>query len=105
MVFIARQESFVCDHCGASVQPLPKGSYRNHCPVCLCSKHVDAQGPGDRLSACGGVMDPVSLDQRSGKGWIVMHRCRKCKKSIPNTAAPDDDLAGFSERLQEQGGI
>jgi len=80
------------------VEPLEKGSYRNHCPVCLYSKHVDDIGPGDRASVCQGLMKPVSLDQRSGKGWLIIHECEKCGKTIPNTAAPDDDLIGFSQR-------
>lgn len=77
------------------MQPLERGSYRNHCPACLWSKHVDRDGPGDRMSACGGMMEPVGLDQRGGKGWLVLHRCTLCGKSIPNRAAPDDDLAAF----------
>ena len=96
MIFIARQEPFVCEHCGKAVEPLDKGSYRNHCPFCLCSKHVDAQGPGDRASACGGVMKPVSLDYDGKKGWSVVHRCAKCGKTIPNKTAPDDDLSVVS---------
>jgi hypothetical protein len=47
MPFIARQEPFVCEHCGKAVEPLAKGSYRNHCPHCLWSKHVDDVGPGE----------------------------------------------------------
>ncbi len=97
MTFIARQEPFVCGHCDKAVEPLEKGSYRNHCPFCLYSKHVDDQGPGDRASVCQGLMKPVSLDQRSGKGWMIIHECEKCGKTIPNIAADDDDLIGFSE--------
>ena len=96
MTFIARQEAFVCEHCGASVQPLAKGSYRNHCPRCLWSKHVDAEGPGDRASQCSGLMEPVALDQSGKKGWIIQHRCTLCAKTIPNKAAPDDALHTFS---------
>lgn len=92
MPFIARQERFVCEHCGASVEPLEKGTYRNHCPQCLYSKHVDETGPGDRKSLCGGLMEPFGLDQRAKKGWIIVHRCMKCGKEIPNKAAPDDEL-------------
>ncbi|WDF05905.1 RNHCP domain-containing protein [Shouchella hunanensis] len=33
------------------------GSYRNHCPFCLYSKHQDII-PGDRASTCGGLMEP-----------------------------------------------
>ncbi len=92
MTFIAREEAFTCEHCGASVSPLLHGSYRNHCPVCLWSKHVDDRGPGDRLSLCGGMMRPIGLDQSGKKGWMVIHDCELCTKRIPNKAAPDDDL-------------
>ena len=98
MPFIARQEPFVCEHCGARVEPLEK-SYRNHCPHCLHSKHVDGQGPGDRSSLCQGLMEPVSLDYQAKKGWMIVHRCLKCGKQIPNTAAPDDEIEAFSARL------
>ena len=30
---------FTCEHCGMVVEPLENGSYRNHCPSCLYSKH------------------------------------------------------------------
>lgn len=98
MTFIARQEPFICEHCGAEVLPLSNGSYRNHCPHCLYSKHVDAKGPGDRASVCQGLMKPTALEQRSRKGWMIIHVCELCGKTIPNIAAPDDDLVGFSER-------
>ncbi len=96
MPFIARQEPFVCDHCGKAVVPLEHGSYRNHCPFCLYSKHVDAEGPGDRASACLGLMEPTGLDLDSAKGWMIVHHCDICGKEIRNKAAPDDDIAGFS---------
>lgn len=93
--FIARQEPFICDHCGQSVAPLPRGSYRNHCPHCLWSKHVDERGPGDRAATCQGQMEPVALDYRAGSQSRITHRCQMCKKTIPNVVAPDDDLAQF----------
>ncbi len=96
MVFIPRQEAFICEHCGMSNEPLKKGSYRNHCSHCLYSKHVDDLGPGDRLSPCGGLMEPIALDQHGKKGWVILHRCIKCGKEILNKAAPDDDLHNFS---------
>jgi hypothetical protein len=77
MVFIARQEPFVCEYCKAQVSPLEQGSYRNHCPKCLRSKHVDRDGPGDRLSTCGGLMHPLSIDYKGSKGWIIVHECKK----------------------------
>ena len=97
MTFIARQEHFTCEHCHLRVEPLTSGSYRNHCPKCLYSKHVDDRGPGDRQSPCGGLMKPVGVDHRGGKGWMIVHRCEQCGKTITNKAAPDDDMAKLSE--------
>ncbi|MBP9750469.1 MAG: RNHCP domain-containing protein [Candidatus Peribacteraceae bacterium] len=93
--FIARQELFICGHCGKQVEPLPRGSYRNHCPFCLWSRHVDDRGPGDRASTCGGMMAPTALDYRAGSQSRLTHTCEKCRKTIPNVVAPDDDLAAF----------
>ena len=77
MTFIARQEPFTCENCGTDAEPLEHGTYRNHCPRCLCSKHVDEKGPGDRESTCKGLMKPVSIDYRSKKGWMIVHQCQK----------------------------
>ena len=100
MIFIAREEAFTCEHCGASVTPLLRGSYRNHCPRCLWSKHVDDEGPGDRASLCQGMMEPVSIDQTGKKGFLVIHVCEKCGKKIPNKLAQDDEWEGLNENLQ-----
>lgn len=96
MPFIAREERFICGHCSCDVSPLGSGTYRNHCPKCLWSKHVDAVGPGDRASACQGLMRPVGADHDAKKGgWMVLHRCEKCGKTIPNRLAPDDDMEAY----------
>ena len=88
----------MCEHCGFNVAPLTTGSYRNHCPKCLYSKHVDRDGPGVRLSECKGLMKPVGLDHRGNKGWMIVHRCETCGKEIPNMAACDDDLTVMSSQ-------
>ncbi|MDP7069586.1 MAG: RNHCP domain-containing protein [Candidatus Peribacteraceae bacterium] len=92
MPFIARQEPFTCEHCRADVQELTDGSYRNHCPKCLWSKHVDDKGPGDRASPCKSLMEPIGIDYHKKKGWMIVHQCTACRKKIPNKAACDDDL-------------
>lgn len=97
MTFIARQEHFICIHCGSDVAPLEHGSYRNHCPACLYSMHVDKDGPGDRASTCLGPMRPDHLDQDGKKGWIIIHICMKCGKTIPNKAAEDDQIIEYME--------
>lgn len=84
---------FVCARCRRRVEPLTNGSYRNHCPHCLWSRHVDVV-PGDRACACRGLMEPVAA-QRSGRGMRVVHRCCACgavrvNRAAEMTAQPDD---------------
>ena len=80
---------FTCAKCGKTVQPLTNGSYRNHCPSCLYSLHIDIK-PGDRASNCHGLMMPLSIQQHSKKGWQILHKCQSCGEEKLNRAAPDD---------------
>lgn len=87
-------KSFLCMNCGRQVLPLTNGSYRNHCPHCLHSLHID-NIPGDRSSNCGGIMKPVSLVYNSKKGYQIRHKCMKCGLErvnviAENTVMPDD---------------
>ena len=73
--------------------PLSNGSYRNHCPECLHSKHVDIV-PGDRASSYGGVMEPIGMKYKRGKGPQMVHRCLTCgairvNRIARDTAQPD----------------
>jgi DNA-directed RNA polymerase subunit RPC12/RpoP len=77
---------FICENCGSKVKPLSNGSYRNHCPYCLYSKHVD-QKPGDRAERCGGLMIPAGLVYKSGKGYQIIHRCLNCGQESVNKVA------------------
>jgi len=79
---------FVCAHCGAEVEPLTNGSYRNHCPFCVYSLHLDDL-PGDRNSICQGLMQPVGVRYNSRKGWQIVHRCQTCGVVKVNRAAVD----------------
>ena len=74
------------------VSPLTNGSYRNHCPRCLWSKHVDNE-PGDRAAACRGLMRPKRIEHRSSKGLMIVHRCTACGFIRPNRVA-DDPVQG-----------
>lgn len=93
-IFTKNDSGFVCKNCGKTVEPLGYSS-RNHCPFCLCSLHVDVN-PGDRDANCGGIMDAVSVEVDSKKGYVIIHKCRKCGKISRNRAAnqakvqPDD---------------
>lgn len=80
---------FTCTVCGAVVPPLANGSYRNHCPHCLHSLHVDVN-PGDRAHPCRGVLEPVGVEHSGKKGWVIVHRCRRCGVTRRNRAALDD---------------
>ena len=87
----ACHDSFTCSVCGRLVVSAGAGSrHRNHCPNCLCSLHVDEE-PGDRGSACGGVMDPIGVWVRKGGEWAIIHRCRRCGKISSNRSAADDN--------------
>jgi hypothetical protein len=98
--FIAqgKNSSFICLHCGQEVAPLANGSYRNHCPFCLYSQHLDIN-PGDRASDCGGLLKPVGVDYSGKKGWIIISRCERCGEVRRNKAALDDPVAADDYEL------
>ena len=88
---------FICAYCGQNILALTNGSYRNHCPICLHSLHVD-QKPGDRASKCHGLMRPIGLQFRSKKGWQLVHCCVSCAavsvcRIATDTVQPDDSSA------------
>ncbi len=91
-------QGFTCRHCGAEVPPLDNGSYRNHCPRCLYSLHVDIL-PGDRASHCGGLMEPVAVEHSGKKGWVVVHSCKTCGTLRRNRSALDDEAMPDDYRL------
>lgn len=83
--FQKRKEDFTCEFCGAEV----KGTgYTDHCPVCLCSKHVD-NNPGDRASDCGGKMNAIGAEYKSGE-FMINYRCVVCGKLSRVGAAESD---------------
>ena len=84
-------EGFRCAQCGKDVPPLQSGSYRNHCPFCLWSRHVD-DAPGDRRETCEGMMEPVGLEQSGKKGFIIIHCCTACGAVRRNRAALNDPV-------------
>lgn len=85
---------FICLNCTKIIKKLTNGSYRNHCPYCLYSLHLDNQ-PGDRANRCQGLMEPITLVYKPKKGWQIVHRCQKCahkrvNKIATDTVQPDD---------------
>ena len=102
-LFTKKDSGFICLNCGKEVPPLGYSS-RNHCPFCLCSRHVDVN-PGDRASECGAVMDPVEVRTEAKRGFVITHKCRKCgfisknkaamknaKSTLPDSQYDDEDF-------------
>ena len=88
---IAANEGFKCANCKRIVEPHTGGSYRNHCPCCLFSLHVDLEVPGDRANECKGLMAPVGVELNKKKGTRIIHICKVCGHKAYNRTAPDDD--------------
>ena len=61
-----------------------------HCPNCLSSVHVDEK-PGDRMSRCYGVMEPIAVWVRKSGEWAIIHHCKICGKFSSNRIAADDN--------------
>ena len=86
-------ESFKCGHCKRFIGALPSGGHhRNHCPICLYSRHVDAERSGDRQSRCRALMEPVGAFQRPNGEHVLVHRCMGCGFERFNRIAADDDF-------------
>lgn len=93
MKFIARNESFVCLNCHKQVLSIQfGGSYRNHCPFCLYSLHVDQEIPGDRKNSCRGLMKPLAVFTKRTGEYVLVHKCQKCGFERYNRIAGDDDF-------------
>src|SRR3989339_1192480 len=101
--FHLEKPEFRCCHCNALVglNPVMGTAHRNHCPLCLWSRHVDTK-PGNRASTCHGGMAPVSLafaqarhdkygQARTGDVMLV-HLCMSCGSVNLNRIAGDDSL-------------
>ena len=85
--FTRTKEDFICSNCRASVAG---NGYTNHCPVCLCSLHVDVN-PGDRMDPCHGLMEPIKVERDHGD-LVITHRCQKCAFERRNRASTDDNF-------------
>lgn len=82
-------ESFICENCGNEVKPLGYTA-RDHCPYCLCSKHVDIN-PGDRSNACKGLLIPIGIEKFKDT-YKIIYKCNNCKEEHKNIMANDDDM-------------
>lgn len=72
-----------------NVLALESKGCRNHCPFCLCSKHVDIM-PGDRANDCHGKLEAVGYELNSKKGIVLRFKCDKCGGTYNNKSAHDD---------------
>ena len=54
-------EAFICENCGNKTEKL-NYTARDHCNICLYSKHVDIM-PGDRQNTCKGLLKPVGIEK------------------------------------------
>lgn len=102
MNFIMKNESFLCEKCHKMISKHPTGSARNHCPYCLYSLHVDDVFPWDRASLCHNLMQPIDIEYKKNKWWMIQHQCVKCQKLILNKIAPDDDFLTFSQKIAKK---
>ena len=85
-------EPFKCGKCRAFIDPPLSGSkYRNHCPLCLTSKHVDRRRPGDRESPCRGLMPAVATYFKPDGEQMILHRCNGCDIERGNRIGADDN--------------
>lgn len=98
----AANSDFTCSHCRnfVTANPMVSGVHnRNHCPLCLYSRHMDLHQAGDRLAACRAVMSPLGLTVKvSAKKYgsnlgelMLIHCCSQCGAISINRIALDDD--------------
>ena len=86
------RDEFKCGRCKAFIGPTVSGGrHRNHCPLCLFSRHVDRSFPGDRLSDCRSMMEPIGVFHRPDGEQMLVHRCRGCGADRHNRVAADDN--------------
>jgi DNA-directed RNA polymerase subunit RPC12/RpoP len=102
-----REDLFRCMNCSLLVtteKELSGVNNRNHCPNCLCSKHVDLHKAGDRKADCQARMRPLGLTvKHTGKKYgnaaqgelMIIHRCSGCGKISINRIAADDSTGAL----------
>lgn len=88
----ASDGAFRCKQCKTMVgAPLWGGRHRNHCPLCLYSRHVDDRHPGDRKSECLSLMKAVGVFNRRNGEQVLVHECLGCGVVRQNRVAADDN--------------
>lgn len=97
--FIPNNDAFTCENCNEQVMPA-SGTFRNHCPTCLASKHVDKNTPGDRQSSCLGLMPTISCEGSDPDKLTLTQHCTNCGKTSHNRTAPDDNKEKILEIIK-----
>lgn len=87
--FTMRDEDFICENCGRDVTHLGYTA-RDHCPYCLCSKHVDIK-PGDRQNNCKGLFEPIGIEKFKDT-FKIIYKCKICGQLHKNIIAKDDNM-------------
>ena len=83
-------ENFTCEVCNKEIKRL-EVTARDHCPYCLCSKHVDIN-PGDRNANCGGILEPIDIEKCKKDTLKIIYKCNKCGIIKKNKIANDDNF-------------
>ncbi|KLN34144.1 RNHCP domain-containing protein [Cellulosimicrobium cellulans] len=87
---VSSLETFSCVQCGFSVPArTPQDRWRNHCPVCLYSRHDVA--PTEAETPCGSRMRPIAIAVLRTGEWMLIHRCVACAHLTSSPVAPDDN--------------
>ncbi len=97
--FYRMRECFTCRICGVATVG---NGYTNHCPACLWSRHVDVN-PGDRAESCGGLMKPISVEQKGGR-YRIEHACARCGARRYNKVSKKDDFDAVIALVQTRNG-
>lgn len=112
-----REDQFRCMNCSLLIvadHSLSGVNNRNHCPNCLCSKHVDLEKAGDRKTLCHARMRPIGLTvKHTGKKYgnaaqgelMIIHRCAGCGKISINRIAADDSSGALLELYKRSQGM
>lgn len=91
-----KKENFRCRNCGEWVVG---NGYTDHCFKCLWGRHRDELVPGDRASACGGMMKPLRVWFKAGK-YRIDYKCNDCGHRFVVDAAKKDDREKLLEMLR-----
>ncbi len=112
-MILKKNKGFECLYCHqwVSCDRFIGTHFRNHCPYCLWSKHVDYKKSGDRQSLCHGSMKPIGLTfkqegfdkygkPRQGE-LMIIHQCQDCGRLSINRIAADDDFQMILKIFEE----